>query len=201
MLVAREGLQRRRRIVLIVVGRQRLAADDRTATGLCVLRRAGVAFPVGRFATAQAAELPPGAVLMVSGNDTAFLWRYLQGVEGRRPDVVVVPRVLLGHPHERLRLEAPLRSAGIRWTPDLRDAPLVQLRAARRPAFIEVRQPERGAGLSAHGVVAAIGSGPETPTLAALRGSTLAALEGPEARGDTESALVAAFFRSLWEER
>ena len=154
-----------------------------------------------RFATAQAAELPPGAVLMVSGNDTAFLWRYLQGVEGRRPDVVVVPRVLLGHPHERLRLEAPLRSAGIRWTPDLRDAPLVQLRAARRPAFIEVRQPERGAGLSAHGVVAAIGSGPETPTLAALRGSTLAALEGPEARGDTESALVAAFFRSLWEER
>ena len=150
-----------------------------------------------RFATAQAAELPPGAVLMVSGNDTAFVWKYLQGVERRRPDLVVIPRVLLGHPHERLRLQGPLAEAGIAWSPDLRDAPLAQLRGARRAAFIEIREPELRAGLSSHGLVSFVGSEPESPALAALRASTLSALEGPEARGDTEAALVAGFFRLL----
>ena len=46
-----------------------------------------------RFAVAQAAELPAGSVLVVSGNDTAFTWGYLQAVERRRPDLLVVPRV------------------------------------------------------------------------------------------------------------
>ncbi len=151
-----------------------------------------------RFATAQAAELPPGAVLVVSGNDTAFVWRYLQGVERRRPDLLVVPRVLLGHPHERLRLDGPLAAVGIPWTRDLRDAPVSLLRAGERPAFIEVREPELGAGLAPHGLVAAIRPGSETGSLAAVRRSTLTALE--EDRGDTEAALVAALFRAMWEE-
>jgi hypothetical protein len=151
-----------------------------------------------RFATAQAAELPAGAVLLVSGNDTAFVWRYLQGVERRRPDLLVVPRVLLGHPHERLRLQEPLAAIGIPWTPALRDAPVGLLLGAARPAFIEVRRPELGAGLVPHGLVGKIGSGSETESLAAVRTSTLKALD--EARGDTEATLVAALFRAMQEE-
>ncbi len=151
-----------------------------------------------RFATAQAAELPPGAVLLVSGNDSAFVWRYLQGVELRRPDLLVVPRVLLGHPHERVRLQGPLADVGIPWTPALRDRPVPLLRAGERPAFIEVREPELRSGLAPHGLVASVGPGGETPSLAAVRTSTLTALE--EARGDTEAALVAGLFRAMREE-
>ena len=39
------------------------------------------------FAVHQAAALPPGAILVPSGNDTAFVWTYLQGVERRRADL------------------------------------------------------------------------------------------------------------------
>lgn len=154
-----------------------------------------------QFATAQAAELPPGAVLVVSGNDTAFTWQYLQQVERRRSDVLVVPRVLLGHHHQRLRLERRLSDVGIPWTPQLRDRPVPLLRAGTRPAFVELREPELPDQLSAHGLVVSVAPSAESPALAALREATLDALEGPVAAGDTEAALVAALFRDLRGER
>jgi len=47
--------------------------------------------------------LPPGALLVVSGNDTTFVTQYLQEVEHVRPDVMVLPRSLLTHPWFRAR--------------------------------------------------------------------------------------------------
>lgn len=49
-------------------------------------------------------RLPPGAHLVLSGNDSTFILQYLQAVEGRRPDVTVLPRALLTHPWFRARL-------------------------------------------------------------------------------------------------
>lgn len=56
--------------------------------------------------------LPPKAGLLVSGNSTTFILQYLQAVEGRRPDVTVLPRALLTHPWYRVRL--PLEQAWLR---------------------------------------------------------------------------------------
>ncbi len=49
-------------------------------------------------------RLDPGAILVVSGNDTTFLTQYLQEVEQARPDVLVLPRALVTHPWFRARL-------------------------------------------------------------------------------------------------
>lgn len=64
-----------------------------------------------RHAMAAFIGLPPGAWLVSSGNDTLFLLDYLQRIEGKRPDVLHLPRTLLTHPwfHRRqLRLNADL---------------------------------------------------------------------------------------------
>lgn len=150
-----------------------------------------------RFASDQARSLPPGALLLVSGNDSAFLWWWLQRVERRRPDLIVVPRVLLGHPHEERRLRAPLERVGVPWSPALREQPLPLLAAARTPAFLEIRDPElseRGRSLSPHGLVWAVGTAPEHPDLAALRARTLERLS--DAVADDEALLVGALLRS-----
>ncbi|MFM7200268.1 MAG: protein O-mannosyl-transferase family [Myxococcota bacterium] len=51
--------------------------------------------------------LSGGAGLVVSGNSTTFVLTYLQAVEGRRPDVTLLPRALLTHPWYRARLSLP----------------------------------------------------------------------------------------------
>jgi hypothetical protein len=152
------------------------------------------------FATAQAQALPPGAVLLTSGNDTAFLWTYLQAVERRRPDVIAVHRVLLGHPHERIRLGPALQGLGVPWVPELQTRPTDVLSVADG-VFVEARSQERalmGTRLHRHGLVWRLGApADEGESLAALRADVLAALEGPQARGDEEAALVAALFHDV----
>jgi len=112
-----------------------------------------------RFATEQAVGLPTGSVMMTAGNDTAFLWTYLQGVERRRPDLVVTHRVLLGHEHERLRVAADLGAAGVPWVEALRERPLsvLSLSPPARGFYLEMREPERQAlaagRLQPHGLV------------------------------------------------
>lgn len=152
------------------------------------------------FATAQTHGLPPGSLLMTSGNNTAFVWGYLQGVERRRPDVLVLHRVLLGHEHERLRLAPALTELGVPWSPALRSEPAAAFAGVSPPVFIEARDPERallGSLLRRHGVVHQLGVGPEDAALASLRETVLRDLEGPVAHGDEEAALVAAMLRDL----
>lgn len=75
--------------------------------------------------------LPSGAYLQVSGNNTTFILQYLQEVEFRRPDVTVLPRILLTHPWMRTRYAFPepwLRAAA---GPATDFYPLVRPRALR----------------------------------------------------------------------
>lgn len=154
------------------------------------------------FAVEMAAGLPPGAILVPSGNDTAFLWTYMSAVERRRDDLVVLPRVLLGHRHELARLggELALADLGIPWTPDLRSDPVPALRESERPAYVEVREPEipwldRGL-IRSHGLVGGPGTGlPEGPWLAEIRDRVLDELAGQQ--GDSEAELVRLYFMSL----
>lgn len=160
-----------------------------------------------RYATELSAHLPPGAVLMTSGNDPAFTWLYLQGVERRRADLVVVHRILLGHSHEERRLAATLRSVGLPWTPGLRAAPLDHLAALDRPFYLELREPEQAAladgRLLRHGLVAGWGGVPRAPPpeperLVSLRRAALDELFGPAAWNDPQGQLVRGYFLELW---
>ncbi len=154
------------------------------------------------FAVHQAAALPPGAILVPSGNDTAFVWTYLQGVERRRADLVLMPRVLMGHRHELERLggRGRLAELGVPWSPELRDDPAWALKDATRPVFIELREPERRrvdrGELRRHGLVAVNGRAPpEGPWLESLRTFALSELEG-----DPEAELVRLYFEELWRD-
>lgn len=152
------------------------------------------------FSSAQGYALPPRSVLVTSGNNTAFLWTYLQAVERRRPEMVALHRVLLGHEHERLRLEEGCRELGVEWEPSLRATPTSALSTVSSPVFIEVRDPEQGAlggVLQQHGLVWGL-SAPrlESEALAQIRERNVSALEGPVAFGDEEAALVAGLFRA-----
>lgn len=152
------------------------------------------------FSSSQGYALPPRSVLVTSGNNTAFLWTYLQAVERRRPEMVALHRVLLGHEHERLRLEEPCRELGVLWEPSLRATPAVALSRVLSPVFIEVREQEEGAlgtRLHPHGLVWELGeSRSESGSLARVRSQSLSELEGPAAFGDEEAALVAGMFRA-----
>ncbi len=156
------------------------------------------------FAAAQSAGLPTGSILVPSGNSAAFAWAYLDVVERRRPDVVLLPRVLLGHPQERVRLggDGGLAALGLRWTPDLRDAPRGQLDQARRPAYVEMR--EADGMMPRHGLVGASNSAairsvmPEPPWVAAARERVLGELDAQPF--DAEAAAVRAYFLTLWGE-
>lgn len=156
------------------------------------------------FATHQAAGLPPGAILVPSGNDSAFAWIYLQGVERRRADLVLLPRILMGHRHELERLggEERLTALGIPWHPELRTDPAWSLKAAARPVFIELREAERErldrGELRRHGLVTASGRAPpEGPWLRAIRVFALHELE--QLDGDPQAELVRLYFETLWE--
>ncbi len=160
-----------------------------------------------RYATELATHLPPGAVLMTSGNDAAFAWLHLQGVERRRADLVIAHRVLLGHPHEERRLRAALEAAGLPWEPGLRTAPVEHLGGLRRPFFLELREPELAAladgRLLRHGLVAGWGGiprspPPEPPPLVALRRAALEELGSPIGASDAEAQLVRAYYLELW---
>ena len=155
------------------------------------------------FATHQAAGLPPGAILVPSGNDTAFAWSYLQGVERRRADLVLLPRVLMGHAHELERLGGADRLAelGVPWNPELREDPAWALKGATRPVFIELREAERErlsrGELRRHGLVAALGRAPpEGPWLVEIREQVLQELSE---QASSEAELVHRYFEDLWE--
>ncbi len=155
------------------------------------------------FASGQSAGLPPGAILMTSGNDTAFTWGYLQRVERRRSDLQVVHRVLLGHPQEALRLGGPERllALGLEWTPQLRDDPSGLLTSFARPFFIERRESESAAvaagQLRRFGLVASV-LDEEGPWLSEVRSSVLAELGQAEFVTDAEAGLVHAYYLTLW---
>ncbi len=164
-----------------------------------------------RFDTELAAQLPPGSVLMPAENSTAFGWRYLQGIERRRSDLIVVPRSLLGHRHERLRIGDGLAAAGLPWLPDLREEPLLVLGSLTRPLYLEVREPElaalRDGRLLRHGLVAgwtgaaiARAERPQEPDrLAAVRAGVLTELEA-ERGGDAVAGWTLARYRQLWQD-
>ncbi len=159
------------------------------------------------FATAQSAGLPTGSILLVSGNDTAFSWTWLEAVERRRVDLALVPRVLLGHDHELVRLggQPGLARLGLTWSPDLRADPVAQLSRATRPAFLEIREPEQrhlDAGLlHRHGLVARLGgpAGAEDPWLRVVRERTLADLAAAPC-ADAQAQQVEAYYRTLWDD-
>lgn len=162
-----------------------------------------------RFDTELAAQLPPGSVLLPAENSTAFGWRYLQGVERRRSDLVVVPRSLLGHRHERLRLADGLAAVGLPWLPELREEPLQVLGSLRRPLYLELREPEldalRDGRLLRHGLVAGWAAVPsssserpqEPERLRDLRADALGELESQGA-GDAVAGWTLARYRQLW---
>jgi len=155
------------------------------------------------FATAQSAGLPPGSILMTSGNDTAFTWGYLQRVERRRADLQLLHRVLIGHPQEALRLGGPagLRTLGLDWSPSLQSDPTRQLDQFKRPFFIELREADRASfadgGLRRHGLVAS-GGGGDDRWLSGVRNTLLAELSEPRFAGDAEAGLVRAYYLELW---
>jgi hypothetical protein len=170
-----------------------------------------------RFATSQAAALPAGSILLTSGNDTAFLWSYLQGVERRRSDLVVVNRVLLGHPHERNRLlgtdpQPGTKIAGtdLPWSESLRDRPLTVHRAAReqRPFFLETREidlsSQEGPTLVRHGLVETVAGAarfvppsPERDYLGSIRRSLFAEMSHPAFAGDVHAKLLRSYYSAI----
>ena len=86
--------------------------------------------------------LPPGAVLLTSGNNSAFVGCYQRRVERRRPDLVVFHRTLLGHPFYELALrrEHGDPPAGIDTTALRQDARAAL--AAGRAVAVEIREPD-----------------------------------------------------------
>ena len=88
---------------------------------------------------------------MTSGNNTAFVWSWLDVVERRRVDITVLHRVLLGHPHERMRLDQHgefTARTGLPWAPPLRSDPLAMAGGSKGPFFLEVREVDIHAGIA-----------------------------------------------------
>ncbi len=170
-----------------------------------------------RFAVAQATALPPGSILLTSGNGTAFLWGYLQGVEGRRADLVLVHRVLLGHLHERNRLlgvdpepGTPIGGTRLPWSESLRDRPLTVHRSAQveRPFFLESRENDyvgpEASSLARHGMVERVagrGSSPpvvrESRYLQSARRGLLAEMNRSTFAGDAQARLVRRYYLAI----
>jgi hypothetical protein len=205
-------------VPLAVVGIEQLgrrrAAVEASAWAVCglLLFSSGIAdrsqnHLARRYTTELATHLPPGAVLMTSGNDPAFAWTLLQGVERRRSDLLIAHRVLLGHSHEERRLRARLESVGVAWEPGLRAEPLLRLGAVNQPFYIEVREPERAAvadgRLLRHGLAAGWqgvpSRGPVEPDrLRAIRAGVLNELAGDAAQDDVQARLVRSYYLELW---
>jgi hypothetical protein len=94
------------------------------------------------LAEAQLGPLPPRAMVLAYAPETAFRLRYLQHVEGERPDVLVLEVPFLGYPGmtDRLRRQDDavldlLRDYLARGAPRVED--LAGL-AARRPLWVEL---------------------------------------------------------------
>ncbi len=170
-----------------------------------------------RFATAQAAGLPAGSILLTSGNDTAFLWGYLQGVERRRSDLVVINRVLTGHLHERNRLVGVDPEPGTKiggtvlpWSESLRERPLTVHRSVGEmsPFFIETREQDlrasEGRLLIRHGLVELVPGGVFSPEgsgerryLRLVRRSLLREMELPAFSGDVHAGLLRRYYQVI----
>ncbi len=88
-------------------------------------------------------DLPPGAVVITSGNSSAFTGQFAQRIERRRPDVVRFHRTLLGHPFYELQLtsqygDPPAAVDAAKLRADARAA----LTGAGRPVAVEIREPD-----------------------------------------------------------
>ncbi len=97
-------------------------------------------------ARARIDGLPPGTVLVTSGNSSAFVGWYLERIERRRPDLRAYHRVMLGHPHyERYlttragRIGGPVDSAALR-------ADAGEALKGSDPAAVEIRPPDLALG-------------------------------------------------------
>lgn len=147
----------------------------------------------GRWIAALLREPPPGAVVMLSGNDEAFLSIWARRIEGRRPDLLVLPRVLLGHPHEEARTRRPLLERGVPWTPQLRDDPVPLFVAAGEPLWVQRREPEAGhpSSIRPEALLWTTAPGFATEGARARATAEIAGLLAP-APADVEATLVAA---------
>ena len=151
-----------------------------------------------RLATTMSHGLAPGAVLMTSGNNSAFVWAYLDGIERRRTDLLLLHRVLLGHPHEHLRVQRAgrLEASGVAWVPGLRDRPLRHV-GDTAPFFLEAREVDLpdAVGLHRHGLV--VSSVPPSPATTFAAAATLAEFAARPTLSDPTAALLAAQYREI----
>ncbi len=151
--------------------------------------------------------LPGGSLLITAGTDATFLLRYGRVVEGWRPDLRVVHRLLLGHSFydaalSRSRPPLPEELDLQRLRSDLPAA----LDALDLPAFYEFRERDRRA--LAHslplGSLMAFVPGPEVPLSAASlelhqerARSALPPLDPASLGGDVHAAGVTAYAHDL----
>lgn len=91
----------------------------------------------------QVDDLPPGTVVITSGNSSAFTGQFAQRIERRRPDVVRFHRTLLGHPFYDLQLASQYGSppAGVDVA-ELRADTRAALSGEGRPVAVEIREPD-----------------------------------------------------------
>ncbi len=133
------------------IGHRRAALAAYGVIGVLLCNAALVGFQVDRSQNWLAEELmrshldglPPGTVVLTSGNSSAFTDLYAQRIERRRPDVARFHRTLLGHPFYELQLQthhgAP--PAGID-TAALRADARAALTAEGRVVAVEIREPD-----------------------------------------------------------
>ncbi len=105
-----------------------VAATAVTHFSLC--DRSGFSLP-GRYGRDLLAGLPPGATLVLDGDNETFLAAYARSVEGLRPDVTLIHRrgYLFGDPYG---LRGLPRS---RWVEVAHRVDLERLRESREPVF------------------------------------------------------------------
>ncbi len=185
-----------------------LAAALLGVLGLSALATASRVSLAGNWLPEMAARgrmdpLPPGAVLVTSGNSSAFVAWYLDRVERRRPDLVCLHRTLLGHVHyeQYLRRRHGDPPAGLD-TARVRRSASAALAAGRGPVGLEIRAPDLG--LAPRLVPAGrimllyprdVALAPALEAHEALRQRWLAPPDDRWMRADPEAAMVEAYER------
>ena len=97
-------------------------------------------------ARARIDALPPGTVVLTSGNSSAFVGWYLERIERRRPDLRSYHRVLLGHPHYERYLESRDARMGTHLDSAAMRADAREALRGSDPAAVEIRPPDLAHG-------------------------------------------------------